>query len=127
MNRDVKEIEARPLTKQESDWLREILQTNEEWKDADISRTKVTAQRPCDEGLSILLRAPDPENSKPMRGAGYIGRLVICTADDSMIEVRLTQAEGRLQELFLLFVDPKHPHRSLPASWTEVSHEAIAM
>lgn len=127
MTSDVKEIEARPLTKQESDWIHEILQTSEEWRDADTSRTQVIAQGPCDEGLSFLLQAPDPENPKRARGAGYIGRLVICTADDSMVEVRLTQADGRLRELFVLFVDPKHPHRSLPGSWTEVSHEAIAM
>ena len=87
---------------------------SEEWRDADTSRTQVIAQGPCDEGLSFVLRATDPENPRSERGAGYIGRLVICTADDSMIEVRLTQADGRLSELFVLFVDPKHPSRRLP-------------
>lgn len=28
-------IEPRPLTEQESTWIREILQANEEWKDTD--------------------------------------------------------------------------------------------
>ena len=124
----VKDIEARPLTKRESDWILEILQTSEEWRDADISRTQVIAQGPCDEGLSFVFQSPDPENPYGSEGgAGYIGRLVICTADDSMIEIRLTQGDGRLRDLFVLFVDPKHPNRSLPESWTEVSHEAIAM
>ena len=127
MKCDVKEIEARPLTKHESDWIREILQTSEEWRDADTSWTQVIAPGSCDEGVSFVLRAPDPENPKSERGASYIGRLVIWTADDSMIEVRLTQANGRLSELFVLFVDPKHPSRRLPESSAEVSHEAIAM
>lgn len=127
MNNDVREIPARPLTKQEYGWLREILETSEEWRDADISQTHVIAQGPCDEGTSFLLQASDPENPRHPGGAGYIGRLVICTADDAMIEVRLSQSDGRLRELFVLFVDPKHPDRSLPATWTEVSHEAIVM
>jgi hypothetical protein len=127
MDCDIKEIQARPLTKRESDWIGEILQTSKEWRDADSSRTQVTAQGSCDEGLSFVLQAPGPENPRSGRGAGYIGRLVICTTDDSMIEVRLTQADARLRELFVLFVDPKHPSRSLPESWAEVSHDAIAM
>src|SRR5208283_686927 len=125
MENCVKEIEPRPLTERESTWIREILQTSEEWRDADISKTRVIAEGPCDEGISILLRAPEPENPKPGLTAGYIGRVVICTDDASVIEVRLTQSEGRLHELFVLFVDPKHPRRSLPESWTEVSHQAV--
>jgi hypothetical protein len=124
---DVKDIPARPLTEQEYGWLREILETSEEWRDADIGNTRVIAEGPCDQGISFLLQAPAPENPRQPCGASYIGRLVICTADDSMIEVRLNQSDGRLRELFVLFVDPKHPHRGLPATWTEVSHDAIAM
>lgn len=127
MKNNVQEIEARPLTKLESDWILEILGTKGEWSGADIKQTKVVAQGPCDDGLSLILRAPDPENPKLAKEAGYVGRLVICTADDSLIEVRLSQAGGRLDELFVLFVDPKHPDRKLPESWTEISHEAIAM
>jgi hypothetical protein len=124
---DVKDIAARPLTKQESGWVREILETSEEWRDADIGNTRVIAEGPCDQGISLLLQAPAPEKPGQPREAGYIGRLVICTADDSMIEVRLNQSDGRLRELFVLFVDPKHPNRALPATWVEVSHEAIAI
>jgi len=127
MKDDVKEIEPRSLTNREEGWIREILQTNEEWREADISKTHVVAEGPCDEGLSILLRAPEPENSKLGPMAGYIGRLWIQNDDDSVIEVRLTQSNRRLHELFVLFVDPKHPGRQLPESWTEVSHQALSM
>lgn len=127
MKNEVKDIAARPLTKQESEWVREILATSEEWRDADIGNTQVIAEGECDQGISFLLQAPEPEHPRHPHEASYIGRLVICTTDNSVIEVRLSQSDGRLRELFVLFVDPKHPHRGLPASWTEVSHDAIAM
>ena len=127
MKCDVRNIEPRTLTTRESAWVREILQTAPDWKDADISRTQVIAEGPCDEGISIRLRAPQPENSTPDPTAGYIGRIVICTDEGSLIEVRLTQSGGRLDELFVLFVDPKHPRRTLPSNWTERSHEALGM
>jgi len=122
-----KEIEPRPLTEQESTWIREILQTNEEWKDTAISKTRVVAEGPCDEGISILLRGPESERTDLRSPSGYVGRIVICTDDDSLIEIRLTYSYGRLDELFILFVDPRNPKRRLPERWTEVSHEATAL
>jgi hypothetical protein len=122
---DQNEASTRPLTEQESSWIREILQTRDEWKNADISRTRVISRKPCDEGLSVLLEAPEPENSSPTGlESDYIGRIWICTDDGSVIEVRLDHQGGRLRELFILFVDPRHPQRTLPERWAEVSHEA---
>jgi hypothetical protein len=127
MENAVKDIEPRPLTDREAGWICEILQTNDEWKHADISRIQVVAEGPCDEGLSILLEAPEPQNPKASPMGVYIGRLWINNDDNSVIEVRLTHLDRRLRELFILFVDPKHPRRTLPERWTEVSHEAFRM
>lgn len=127
MKDDVKDIEPRPLTEREAGWIREILQTSEDWKDADISKTQVVAEGPCDQGLSFILRASEPENSKPGPTMGYIGRIWITNNDGSVIEIRLTQSERRLRELFVLFVDTKHPRRTLPENWTEVSHQAFPL
>jgi hypothetical protein len=107
-------------------WIREILQTRGEWKDADISKTEVIAEGPCDEGLSIVLRDPE-QNLKAASVSGYIGRIWITNNDGSIIEVRLTFSDRRLNELFVLFVDPKHPKRTLPESWTELSHQASSL
>jgi hypothetical protein len=127
MRNAVKAIEPRPLNDREAAWIREILQTNEEWKAADTSRTQVFAEGPCDEGLSVLLHGSEPENHEPQTKGGYIGRIWIQNDDGSVIEVRLSQSGGRLQELFVLFVDPKNPRRTLPEHWVEVSHEATKM
>ncbi len=126
MDHELKKLGPRPLTDREASWIREILETNEEWKDADISKTHVVAQEQCDEGLSIVLQAPEPENQRAAT-EGYIGRLWIKNNDGSIIEIRLNQSAGRLQELFVLFVDPKNPRRTLPKRWTEISHQALKM
>ena len=119
--------DPRQLTKQETAWIREILQTRVDWMDADISKTQVIAKGPCDEGISFLLRAPVPENPGAISDSGNIGRVVVTTDDTSLIEIRLSPLHGRLYELFVLYVNPAHPERMLPERWIEVSHEAFAL
>lgn len=119
-----KRIEPRSLSEREAGWIRDILQVNDEWRDADISKTQVVAEGPCDEGISIRLQAPAPENPKA-KPVESVGELWIQTDDDSTINVQLSQFEGRLRELYVLFIDRKHPKRKLPESWTEVSREAV--
>jgi hypothetical protein len=122
----VKNTEPRPLSEREAAWIRGILRANDEWRDANISRTQVVAEGPCDEGISIRLQAPEPENprAKPVES---VGELWIQTDDGSSINVQLSQFEGRLREIYVLFVDPKHRTRKLPETWTEVSREAANM
>jgi hypothetical protein len=121
---EVREIEPRSLSEREAGWVRDILQANDEWRGADISRTQVVAEGPCDEGVSIRLQAPEPENPKAKVRRESVGELWIQTEDGCSINVQLSQFEGRLRELYVLFVDPKHPKRRLPESWVEVSREA---
>jgi hypothetical protein len=118
-----KNIEPRSLTQREAGWIRDIVQANDEWQDADISRTQVVAEGPCDEGISIRLQAPEPENPKA-KPVESVGELWIQTDDGSSINVQLSQFEGRLRELYVLFFDPKLRNRKLPETWTEVSREA---
>jgi len=115
-------LAPRPVTDRESAWIREILQTDDEWRGFDIAGVRVVSRGPCDEGISIELSAP--ENPNAISWGGYIGRVVILTADNGYLEIRLTYSNRRLDELFMLFVDPKHLNRPLPEHWTEVSHEA---
>jgi len=67
-----------------------------------------------------------PNRSTPKASrAESVGNLWIQTDDGSTINVQLSQFEGRLRELYVLFVDHKHPKRKLPESWIEVSREAV--
>ena len=100
-------IEPRPLSARERCWIRDILQANNEWKNADISRTQVVAEGPCDEGISIGLKAPEPEKLEAKSQKESVGELWITTDDGSTINVQLSQFEGKLRELYVLFIDPK--------------------
>jgi hypothetical protein len=103
------------------------LQANDEWRNADVSQTRIVAEGPTAEGYSLLLEAPEPENSGAKSTQESVGNLWIETDDGSTINVQLTQLKGRLRELYVLFVDTKHPKRRLPESWTEVSRVAVPM
>ena len=52
-------LAARPLTERESVGIREILQTDNEWRGFDITRVRVASRGPCDEGINIELSAPE--------------------------------------------------------------------
>ena len=124
---EVQSIEPRPLTEREMGWVCDILQANEEWRDADVSRTQIVAEGPSGANgvsRSLVLQAPEPENPNPRSQRDSVGDLWINVDDGSVMNVQLSQFEGRLQELYVLFVDPKHPKRKLPETWTEVSREA---
>jgi len=118
-----KKIDPRPLTQREVGWIQDILRANDEWRDASISRTQVVAEGPCDDGLSIRLQASEPENPKA-KPVESVGELWIQTDDGSSINVQLSQFEGRLREIYVLFIDPKRRTQKLPETWTEVSREA---
>lgn len=117
-------MEPRALTERERGWISDILRANDEWHDADISRTQVIAEEPGEEGVSIRLQAPEPENPKAKSRRESVGELWIQTEDGCSINVQLSQFEGRLREMYVLFVDPKLRTRKLPETWTEVSREA---
>jgi hypothetical protein len=121
---EVKEIDPRPLTNREAQWIRDILQVSDGWRKADLSKTQVVAEGPTTEGLRFVLRASEPENPRANSRRESVGELWINTDDNCTINVQLSQFQGQLRELYVLFVDPQNPKRKLPESWIEVSREA---
>ena len=119
-----KTMEPRPLTERERSWITDILKANDEWRAADISRTQVIAEEPGEEGVSFILQAPEPENPEAKSRRASVGELWIQTEDGCSVNIQLSQSEGRLTEIYVLFVDTKNPKRKLPETWTEVSREA---
>jgi hypothetical protein len=76
---EVKEIAPRPLSAREEGWMREILQVNDQWRNADITKTKVIAQGPNAEGFSIVLEAPAPENPELESQRESVGQIWVQT------------------------------------------------
>jgi hypothetical protein len=127
---DINEIEPRALNARELDLISSILHTNEDWKDVDLSRTTVVAEGHCGRNgtnFCTILKSPEPESLGAKSDRDGVGQLWINLDDGSVINAQLTQSEGRLQELYLIYVDPKDSHRKLPAEWHEVSREAVPM
>ena len=123
-----KEIEPRPLSKLEEGWVRSILDASVGWENADISNTQVIAEGPCAQGISFRLCAPMPENPTRTSVRNSFGELWIVTSDHQVINIQLSEWEGRLKTLHIQIIDSKHPRRvirALPESWTEVSCEAV--
>jgi hypothetical protein len=125
--KEPREIKPRPLSEREAGWVRDILRANDEWREADISRTQVIAEGPTDEGVSFVLESPALENPKSKSIRESVGNLWIQVDDGSTINVQLSQSGGRLCELYVLFFDPKRRLCTLPESWTEVSREAASV
>jgi len=92
MTTEVREIEPRPLTDREAGWICEILRVNDEWREADISKTRVVAEGPGAEGIRIVLRAPEPENPRAKSRRESVGELWINTDDNCTINVQLSQS-----------------------------------
>jgi hypothetical protein len=84
----------------------------------------VIAEGLVDEGVSFMLHADEPQNPNAKNTRESVGNLWIQVDDGSTINVQLSQADGRLKELYVLFIDPKNPKRRLPDDWVEISREA---
>jgi hypothetical protein len=125
---EVREIEPRLLSELEAGWIQSMLDASFGWETADISKTQVVAEGPRAEGISFTLQAPVPENPNMKAVRNSFANLWIYTSDQVIINAQLSEWEGRLQELYVLIIDSKHPKRiirTLPEGWMEVSREAV--
>lgn len=115
----VKEIEPRALSEREAGWIRDILQVNRDWSNADTTRTKVVAEGPNAEGYSVVLQSASPENPLLKSSSEMVGQLWIQTDDKSTINVQVSQFKGSLREIYVLFIDRKGRNRPLPRHGTK--------
>jgi hypothetical protein len=118
-----KPIPPRALSAQEQSWVQEILQGHPDWADVELSSTRVTAECECGNCNAAYLEADSPQNPRLQGTRGYIGRVEIRTADEFGITVTLDQQDGRLDQLYVDFLDlsPKG-NRPRPFSWWETAH-----
>lgn len=122
------QIEPRPLSPLERQWIHEILQHNLLWADVDFSDTKVIAKCSCDKCKTVYLDSPRPQNPSLTGTRGYIGRIEISTTNDFGITVTLDQLDGKLSELYVDPLDLREPgDRILPDQWQEKGHITTPM
>lgn len=118
----------RPLSEIERGWLKAMLSASVGWEDADISKTSVARTEPNAEGMLIVLDAPAAE--KPHAGTvmNSYAQIWIETTDQLIVNVLLHEWEGRLRDLYVGVVDPKHPRREVntePETWIEMSRHIV--
>lgn len=123
-----KPIPRRALTVRERTLISEILQANPAWADVDVSGTRVIAECGCGMCKSIYLDSDRPQNPSVLGTFGYIGRTEIRTLDDFGITVTLDQRDGKLDELYVDYVDLSAAgDRVLPDEWIEAAHTTQPM
>jgi hypothetical protein len=123
-----KSITPRPLSAQERAWIKEILEHNPRWADAELIGTQVVAECGCGKCRTVYLDSPSPQNPSLAGTKGYIGRIEIRTVDDFGITITLDQKDGQLGELYVDPLDLIEPgNRMLPDKWQEKGHTVTQM
>jgi hypothetical protein len=122
---EVEEVEPRSLSEREASWINDIRRVVSDWRDADLSGTRVVAEGANAEGYSLFLRGSKPENPHSTSSHGILGQLWIETEDRLKINVQLFQWEGHLRELYVLVLDSTGRNVRLPSAWIEVSRKAV--
>lgn len=122
---EVIEVAPRLLSEREAGWVHDILQAIPDWRNADFSGTRVVAEGMNAEGYVIVLRSAIPENTRWESSHDILGQLWIQTEDRLTINIQLFQWKGQLQELYILVLDSKMQAVRFPATWIEVSREAV--
>jgi hypothetical protein len=106
---EVSAVSPRSLSDRELSWVQSMVGASRGWEMADLSRTRVVAEGPNSEGITYVLEAPAPENPGVNSVRSSIASLWIQTTDQLTITIQLAERQGRLQELYVLLVDTKHP------------------
>jgi len=88
----------------------------------------VVAQCGCGECRTVYLDSDRPQNASLRGTRGYIGRIEIRTTSDFGITITLDQFDGKLDELYVNYVDLSDDgHRPFPHDWDESTHLVQAM
>src|SRR3989442_14443835 len=121
-------VPDRPLSRRERDWITEILQSNPAWADVDFAATRVVGECACGKCNTVYLDSDRPQNPPLLGTKGYIGRIEVRTADEFGITITLDQCDGKLNELYVDFLDlSPEGNRGAPWQWSEVAHTVTRM
>jgi len=123
-----KPINPRELSNQEQMWVQEIVQEHADWADVDLSHVRLDAECDCGRCGTVYFEAASTQNLYLKGTKGYIGRVEIIILDEFLITVTLDQADGRLGELYIDFMDTSSQGDRLPPlRWQETTHIVTRM
>jgi hypothetical protein len=114
-------VTPRPLTSQEAEWVREIVMSNPQWADADLTNLQVVAECTCGCRSVVLDEPPQPQNAKLIGHQSLVGEIEIAIKLDEredVITVLLHYAEGSLSLLEVVWYNFPEP---VPRTWIEIS------
>jgi hypothetical protein len=119
-------VVPRPLTSQETEWVREIVLSNPQWADAELSNLQVVAECTCGCRSVVLDKPTQPQNAKLIGHQGLVGEIELAVKLDEregVISVLLHYAEGSLSLLEVIWYNFPEP---VPRSWVELSRTVSA-
>ena len=120
------EVVPRPLTLQETEWVREIVLSNPQWADVELTNLRVVAECTCGCRSVVLEKPPQAQNSRLIGHQGLVGALELgikLDGQEDVITVLLHFAEGSLSLLEVVWYNFPEP---IPRSWTEISRTVSA-
>lgn len=114
-------VEPRPLTAEETDWVREIVLANPQWADVELADLRVSAECTCGCRSVVLKEPAKVQNSKMVGHQGPVGQMdlsIKINGREDVVTVLLHFARGSLSVLEVVWYNFPEP---VPRSWTEVS------
>lgn len=119
-------IIPRNLTPQETEWVREIVLSNAQWADAELSNLQVVAECTCGCRSVVLGKSMHPQNAKLIGHQGLVGEIELgikLAEGEDIISVLLHYAEGSLSLLEVVWYNFPDP---VPHFWVEIRRTVSA-
>ena len=117
-------VPSREPNSEEQNWIREIVVSNPNWADVDLSDIHVIAECQCG-CRSIAFDQPKyNQNPRFIGHQGLVGEMSLRvkteTIEEDVVSVLLHFAEGNLSLLEVVWYNFPEP---VPESWTEISRQ----
>ena len=115
------DVEPRPLTAEETDWVRAIVLSNPQWADVELKNLRVVGKCTCGCRSVVLGEPAEPQNPRVMGHQGPVGQInltIKLNNHEDVVTVLLHFERGSLSLLEVVWYNFPKP---VPRSWTEIN------